>query len=249
MIIDVHTHLGWDFTCERNFPEETLVNKMTEYGIDIQIVQPGTTHNLTNAISQHNAIARLCREYPGRFYGMAHPNPYLDATVYQDEVARCVEDLKFIAIKLQPYTTAINPGSKTGRKAFDCARKYNIPVMVHTGAGFPYSAPVNLIRIAMDYPDVKIIMAHCGTMLLSNEATAVFSLCPNVYGDTSWSAGHHIKNWVRDFGPRMMFASDLGENTGAELAKIRTYGLTDVEQKCILSKTAFEVFNLMGKVI
>jgi predicted TIM-barrel fold metal-dependent hydrolase len=248
MLIDVHAHLGSDFTFEESFPRELLISKMKNYNVDIQIVQPGVTHDLPNAMSQHNAIAALCREYPGRFLGMANPDPHLDGTAYEDEIARCVEDLKFVGIKLHTYASAVHPDSKTGRRVFECGRKYGIPVMVHTGSGLPFAAPVNLIKVAGDYPDVKIIMAHCGTMLLADEAAIAFSSCPNIYGDTSWSAGYLIKNWIRSYGHRIMLASDLGDNTGTELAKIRTYGFTEEEQKYILKDTAIKVFNLKEKI-
>lgn len=244
MIIDVHVHLGWDYTFEEDFPRELLVNKMNNHGVDIQIVQPGTTHNLADARRQHNAIHELCRSYPGRFYGMANPNPHLDGSQYEDEISRCVEDLGFMAIKLHTYATAVHPNSTLGRKVFSAARKYQIPVMVHTGSGMPFASPVNLIGVAADYPDVKIIMAHCGTMLLADETAAAFASCPNIYGDTSWTAGYLIRNWIRAYGPRMMLASDQGDNLETELAKIRTYGFTADEQTSMLETVAIEVFNL-----
>lgn len=246
MIVDVHCHMGWDFTFEEAFPKDLLIRKMAEHNIDVQIVQPGTTHSLEEGRKQHDAIAELCREYPGRFYGMANPDPHLTGTAYRDEIARCVEELGFIAIKLHTYASAVHPNSEKGRKVFDCAREFGLPVMVHTGSGLPFAAPVNLINVARDYPDVKIIMAHCGTMLLADEAAAAFSSCPNIYGDTSWTAGYLLRNWVRTYGNRIMFASDLAENAATELEKVRTWGFTQEEQEYILGATASEVFKLKG---
>ena len=45
MIVDVHTHLGWDHTFDEDFTEELLLDKMRTHGIDVQIVQPGTCHD------------------------------------------------------------------------------------------------------------------------------------------------------------------------------------------------------------
>lgn len=248
MIIDVHAHLGWDYTFEEEFPKDLLVDKMDKHGVDVQIVQPGTTHNLSDAKLQHDAIASLIKEYPGRFLGMANPNPHLGGSEYEDEISRCVEELGFVGIKLHTYSTAVHPNSSLGRKVFNAARKYGIPVMVHTGSGMPFASPVNLIGVASDYSDVKIIMAHCGTMLLADETSAALASCPNIYGDTSWSAGYLIRNWIRTYGNRMMLASDLGENLETELAKIRTWGFTEEEKESMLEKTAVKVFNLMDKL-
>ena len=42
MIVDVHVHLGFDYTFDIDFTREELVNKIDEHNIDMQIVQPGT---------------------------------------------------------------------------------------------------------------------------------------------------------------------------------------------------------------
>jgi hypothetical protein len=248
MIIDVHVHLGIDYTFDEDFKKELLIEKMNRYAVDVQIVQPGTCFDLKTVVQQHNAIAELCREYPGRFFGMANPGPHLEGGAYEDEIARCVEELGFVGIKLHPLASGVDPSSRAGRRAFDAARRHGIPVMVHTGSGAPFADPVRLIDLANEYRDIKIIMAHCGMLFFAANAGQVFASCKNVYGDTSWVPGFLLREWIRSYGPRLMLASDLAENMGTELAKIRTYGFTEQEQELILGKTAFEVFNLKGRI-
>jgi len=244
MIIDVHAHLGWDFTFDENFTKEELINKLNNSNIDIQIVQPGTCHSLSTVKAQHDAIDKLCREFPGHFFGMANPSPHLDSKIYISEISRCIEELGFIAIKIHPLASGVNPNSKSGRKAFNAARKYKVPIMIHTGTGIPFAGPVNIIELAKEYCDVKIIMAHCGQIILANEAAAVFNLCPNVYGDTSWTPGFIIKNWIKKYGHRFMLGSDHEDNLITELTKIRTVGLTKDEQESIFENTSMDVFNI-----
>jgi len=244
MIIDVHVHLGYDYTFDEDFTRDELLRKMDEYTVDVQIVQPGTCPDLDSVKKQHDDIATLCSEYPGRFYGMANPNPHLDSGVYTGEIARCIEKLGFIAIKLQTFAHGVNPGSKSGRKAFDASRKYGVPLMIHTGSGLPFAGPVNIVSLAREYIDVTIVMAHCGQMILANEAVAAFESGENVFADTSWTPGFLIKNWTRTFGNRFMLGSDHADNTGTELAKIQTVGLAPEEQKSILESTARKIFKL-----
>jgi len=175
---------------------------------------------------------------------MANPSPHLPEAVYRDEVRRCIAELGFIAIKLHPLAFGVNPGSQAGRRAFEAAREWNVPLMVHTGAGIPFSSPVNLIPLALEYAELRIVMAHCGHIVFANEAAAVFERCPQVYGDTSWSPGHLLRAWSRTHGPRLMLGTDHADNTGTELAKIRTVGLTPAEQHAILEGTASAVFSL-----
>jgi len=248
MIIDVHVHLGWDFTFDENFTRESLINKMNKYKVNIQIVQPGTCHDLQSVVKQHESIAEICKEFPGHFYGMANPSPHLDVEAYNDEISRCIEDLGFIAIKIHPMAHGVIPNSKSGRKAFDAARKYKVPLMVHTGSGVPFAGPVNLIKMSKEYCDLKIILAHCGQIIFSNEAEAVFSACPNAYGDTSWTPGFTIKSWLKSYGERFMLASDHADNFGTELSKVQTVGFNESEQKSILETTAMKVFNLKKNI-
>ena len=248
MIIDVHVHLGWDYTFDEDFTRVDLIDKMQTYAVDVQIVQPGACHTLGQVKKQHDDIHGLCQEYPAKFFGMANPTPHLPPAEYQSEICRCIEELGFVGIKLHPMASGVNPGSKAGRMAFDLAQKYKIPIMIHTGAGVPFAGPVNLIKLAKEYDDLKIIMAHCGQIIFANEAAAVLELCANVYGDTSWSPGFILKEWCHAFGPRFMLGSDHADNTGTELAKIQTVGLTQDEQEAFLSTTAIEVFGLKEKI-
>jgi len=244
MIVDVHVHLGWDYTFDQEFKREYLIEKMEKHLVDVQVVQPGTCHDLETVRAQHDAIAELCRERPGRFFGMANPSPHLPRDLYLGEIARCVEEMGFTSIKLHPMASGVNPASRSGRKAFDAGRKHAVPVMVHTGSGFPFADPAGLLTIAQEYADVSIVMAHCGMLVFSGNAEKVLERCPNVYGDTTWTPGFLILQWVKAFGPRMMFASDLADNTAAELEKIRTCGLGGEEIDRVLGGTAIEVFGL-----
>ena len=244
MIVDVHTHLGWDYTFDEDFKKEYLIEKMSVQKVDVQIVQPGTCHDLETVRAQHDAIAALCRSHPGRFFGMANPSPHLPFEAYMGEIGRCVREHGFIAIKLHPLASGVNPDSKSGRKAFEAAKKHGIALMVHTGSGAPFADPVSLLKIAGEYSDVKIVMAHSGMLVYAGNAAKVFETCPNVYGDSTWTPGFLIKEWEKTFGPRIMFASDQASNTASEIVKIQTCGLSEKEQQNVFSATAVRVFNL-----
>ena len=68
MIVDVHVHLGFDYTFDEDFSRKEIIEKIEAYGVDVQIVQPGTCRDLETVIQQHNKIASLCKEYPKKFY-------------------------------------------------------------------------------------------------------------------------------------------------------------------------------------
>lgn len=244
MIIDIHTHLGWDHAFDEDLKLDYLLDKKDRYNVDVQIVQPGTCYDIETIRKQHNDIADLCRKYPGNFYGMANPNPTLNEKIYHIEIDRCINELGFIAIKLHPMAFGVNPELQSAKKVFDAANEHNVPLMVHTGTGFPFSNPLNLIDMAKKYSQLKIIMAHIGMITFYSEADIVMSICPNVYGDTSWSPGYLLKKFVKKNGNRLMLGSDHANNLPVELAKIENSSFTEQEKRHILSDTAVAVFGL-----
>lgn len=245
-MIDVHAHLGWDQVYDEDFTLEDQLEKHKKYGVKRTILQPGSCHELEAVRVQHDKIAEVAKLYPGQWYGMANPNPHLADNLYEDEVRRCVEELGFIGIKLHTAAHAVHPHSRDGRKVFTLAQKLGVPVMVHTGAGIPFANPTNLIQPALDYPDVNIVIAHCGMLVMAGETAIAMKACSNLYADITWTAGFLIRRWSREFGAnRFMFGSDHADNTGTELGKIRTSDLTVDEQSWILERSAMAVYNFL----
>jgi predicted TIM-barrel fold metal-dependent hydrolase len=114
MIVDAHAHLGYDEVFDEDFSEEALLTSQRENGIDVTIVQPGTRHDLASVQRQHDAIADLVGRYPGRFRGIANPNPHLPEADYVREVRRCVEELHFVGLKVHPFAHAVQPLRQPG---------------------------------------------------------------------------------------------------------------------------------------
>jgi hypothetical protein len=46
LIIDAHSHLGYDYVFEENFTAEDLKTNMNRNNIDVSIVQPGSCLDL-----------------------------------------------------------------------------------------------------------------------------------------------------------------------------------------------------------
>jgi len=245
MIIDAHTHLGYDYVYEEDLTLEPLLSNMEKNMIDVSIVQPGTVLDLDTVVKEHNEIAALAEDMRGRIYGMANPNPHLPTDLYRKELERCVNTLGFVGVKLHPQAHAVNPSSSMGIKVFQAAQDLGIPVMVHTGEGIPWTLPSTLIPIAKEFPNLKVIMAHCGTGMFAVEAALAAQLCPNIYLEPSWLPNFAIRDLCKNIGAdRVMFGSDMPENVAPELAKFRSIGLTDEELEWCLCNTASKVFKI-----
>jgi predicted TIM-barrel fold metal-dependent hydrolase len=248
LIIDSHAHLGFDEIFDEDFSAAELLRSQEQNDISISLVQPATVHDLATVKLYHDAIAQLCRQYPGRFYGIANPNPHLPGDGHAQEVRRCVEQLGFVGIKLHPLAHAVNPGGRHGRRVFESAEELNVPVMVHTGTGLPWAAPALLAPLAELHPRVKIVLAHAGGMICAAEAGQLAARYPNVFLEVSWSGGLLVRQWVRQLGAqRIMFGSDHADNAVAELAKLRSLGLKEGELAWVLGGSAAAVFRIPAR--
>lgn len=246
MIIDVHSHLGWDYVFDEAFTKEEQLTKHKQFAVTQTILQPASCHDLESVREQHNAIAAMTIEFPGEFYGMSNPNPHLRDDLYEDEVRRCIEQLGFVGIKLHTFAHAVHPASRDGLKVFKLARKLNVPVMIHTGAGIPFANPSNLIPVAEEFSDVNMVIAHCGMMVMAGETALAMGRCENIYADITWTGGFMLRHWAEELGAhRFMFGTDHADNTGTELAKLATCGLKEDQVEWMLHKTARSIYRLI----
>lgn len=242
MIIDAHSHLGWSDIFSAGITEELLLGTMAANGIDVTMVMPAAGADPRPA---HDAIADLAEREAGRVFGIASIPPLLGEDIYVGELRRCVERLGFKAVKLHPQAHATSPVLPVADVVFRTAAELGIPVMVHTGTGAPFALPSLLIRRARQYPDLKIILAHAGFAVYTEEAIIAAEVCENIYLEPSWCLAGDIGKMVRLLGPeRVMYGGDLPYNVPIELAKPQAAGLSPKETEWFLWRSARDVFDL-----
>ena len=140
--------------------------------------------------------------------------------------------------------------------------KYNVPVLFATGwTQFPgrmyHADPIYVDEIAGRYPNVPIVLTKMGRGIAHyfESALIVAMRNPNVYFDTTYSNGDHIRRAVRTIGAdRMMFGSDWAvvwrwvrepeDLYSARLRAVRESGISMAEQAQILGKTAEKLFKV-----
>lgn len=246
MIIDSHAHLGRDYVFDEEATEEGLLYYYNQYKIDGAIVQPFINRPyISDTIEIHNRIHEFSKKYPGRFWGMASINPHFLPEDYEKEARRCVEDLGFVGIKITPIAHAVHPSSKDGLHVFEVARMLKVPVMVHTGAGAPFSDPISLIPALNNFPEVKVILAHGGSDAYFQQALYLAETYKNVFVEPSWLSILNTRKLLKTVGVcKVMFSSDHGINVPVELTKYRTLIQDELELERVLSGTAIEVFQL-----
>lgn len=242
-IIDVHAHLGDDCVFDHHISEEDLLKGYEDTPVAGAIVQPSLPRFSLQANREiHDRIARLCASRKMKFWGVASIYPHFTKEEYREEAYRCIKELGFVGLKITPVGHAVDPESEDGMFAFSVANELQVPMMVHTGSGVPFSQPLKIWKAARKYPDLKIVIAHSGMDWDTHQAIFVAKECPNIYLETSWTGIYNTREIYREIGPhRMMFASDHVNNVMVELEKYKQI-LKPEDMDQVFWKTAESVF-------
>jgi uncharacterized protein len=221
-IFDTHTHVGRGLHHGRRYSADQLLAAMDEFGVDRSLVIPFPVVEDTRAA--HDEIGRAVKTHPARLVGAACVYPYVGRDKYRDEVKRCVEELGFRALKLQPQFQPLDPLLEVGDFVYETAVEFDLPLIIHTGSGVPYALPSLYVIPARRFPEAKIVLAHCGGGgLFFAEAVVAALSCANIWLELSTLLPHQILQVLKHVpASRLMVGSDLPENLAMELGKILT---------------------------
>jgi uncharacterized protein len=150
------------------------------------------------------SVVAASASHPGRFYGYFLVDPQQPDACKRLMTASTDPHLHCICLFPSMHKYPIcDPKVKT---VLEIAKSHHLAVFVHCGAlslgvrkklgldspfDMRYANPLDLHRVALEYPQVQFIVPHLGSGLF-REALMLADLCPNVWLDTS-SSNHWIK--------------------------------------------------------
>lgn len=140
-------------------------------------------------------IADYVRQHPEKLVGWASVDPNEPDCVEQLE--HCVTRLGLRGLKLGPTYQHFDPQDKKHWPLFKKCQDLNLPIMWHQGTTFPtrarlkWAQPLQLEDIAMEFPDLRMIIAHLGHPW-EEDVIVLIRKCPNVYTDIS---AVHYRPW------------------------------------------------------
>lgn len=246
MIIDSHAHVGACRVFGAEQQPQALIEKMDAGGVDVSVVQPFPGSE--DVATDHDTIAQMGRDNPGRVYGLASVNPHLGDRAYRDEVHRCVQELGFIAVKLHTIGHAVSPGSPDARLVFRTAAELGVPVMIHTGPGVPFAEPAAWIPMAREFAELPVILAHAGAGLYTGPAIVAAEVCDNIVLETSWCRPQDVGQAVTRLGAdRVLFGSDLAFNIAPAIAAHDAV-LSDDDRDTVMRRAPAALFDLSAGV-
>jgi hypothetical protein len=195
---------------------------MDEWGLEraalINYVSPDVM-GFTNETNEF--VSGYCRAAPDRLVpvGSLHPR-YLNDP--EAEMSHLVEDLGIQIIKIHPPHQLFYPNDYlNGLDAlgviYEKSQECGVPVMIHTGTSvFPgarvkYGDPLSLDDVAIDFPRLKILMAHGGRPLWMEAAFFLLRRHENVWLDISGIPPQNLLKYfprLEEIGHKALFGSD-----------------------------------------
>ena len=111
-------------------------------------------------------IADYVKQHPEKLEGWASVDPNEPDCI--EQLVYCVKELGLKGLKLGPTYQHFDPQDRKHWPFFAKAQELELPIMWHQGTTFPskarlkWSLPLQLEDMAMDFPDLKMIIAHLG---------------------------------------------------------------------------------------
>jgi len=207
----------------------------------------------TNSFSARYAEAAPERLLP---FGGVHPRYAGDVRGHVDELL----ELGIRCLKIHPPhqlfpANAYTQGLLTLGALYRRCQERGLPVMIHTGTSvFPgarckYGRPMELDDVAIDFPDLTIIMAHGGRPLWMDEAFFVLRRHKNVHLELSGIPPLRLLEYfprLEDIADRVLWGTDWPSpgvcDLGQSLAQFRSLALPEDVKDMITRENAFRLF-------
>ncbi|RZK47026.1 MAG: amidohydrolase [Pedobacter sp.] len=202
MIVDIHTHVfrpeldfgpklqadlkrcGVDQTVwgdvEKRHLEET---QAADVAVVFGLQASETDWNIPNEM-----VAAHVAKAPDRLLFFTSIDPAKKN--FMDELEKCHQDLGAVGVKMSPLYQNVHPADPRCYEIYSYCVKHGLPILFHAGTSFvsgtplDYSRPVHFDAVAVDFPDLHMVLAHLGHPW-EGETIAVIRRHANVYADLS----------------------------------------------------------------
>jgi hypothetical protein len=230
-----------------------------DYAIALAEVCPVTTGSCTNEyiidfVDQANALTDPPSGPKGRLIPFASPNPYIDSDLSQ-RLEELVVEQGVRGVKLYPVYQLHYANDTRIYPLYAKAQELGIPVLVHTGssmfrgARIKYGDPLHLDDVAIDFPDLNLIMAHSGRPFWFQQAFWMARRHPNVYMEVSGLPAKNLLTYfpkLETLADKVIYGSDWPGNAHIErnLQAIRELPLREESKAKILGGNAAQLLGL-----
>ena len=233
-ILDAHTHLGADED-GRSLDPESLLAALDEVSATARaVVFPFHDPERHPAYRVPNdRVLGWAQESDGRLIPYCRLNPEEGPVA---EAERCL-GLGARGIKLHPRAQEFGFAHPAAPAIFEVARDAGVPILIHAGRGMPTMA--SLVDLALQFPEVPLVLAHAG---IADQAVFATGLAdhPCALYDTSCFGPHDVTElFARVPAERIVFASDIPygrPNGGLYLVmRVAAYAGLDADERALIT--------------
>lgn len=203
----------------------TLQATGIDFAVALAEVSPITTGVATNEytidlVRRANALPDPASGPAGRLIPFASINPYIDG-----DLAARLEQLVLIdgfrGLKLYPVYQYHYPNDPRLYPLYAAAQELGIPILVHTGssvfrgARIKYGDPLLLDDVAIDFPDLSILMAHGGRPFWYEQAFWMARRHAHVYLEISGLPAQNLLTYfprLEEIAEKFVYGSDWPGN-------------------------------------
>lgn len=236
-----------------------LQQNEVDWAVGLAEITPITTGWTTNEFvgelcAAANALPDPAHGPRGRLLPFASINPF----IFNDlaaELAWLVDEFGFRGLKLYPVYHYHYVNEPRLYPLYAQAQALGLPVLVHTGssifkgARIKYGDPLALDDVAIDFPDLTILMAHGGRPFWYEQAFWMARRHENVYLELSGLPGKKLLDYfprLEELAHKAVYGSDWPGNPDLRrnVEAIRTLPLSDAAKQAILYDNAARILNL-----
>jgi len=264
MIIDSHQHLpklreGKTLADSK----EELLHELKKNKVNYAILIPDNTP--VSEIGSLDEVLSLV-EYERNLFVMGTINIQRDKEPHMRKLDFLFQTGRIVAVKIFPGHDTIYPTDKRLFPVYELCIKYDLPIVIHTGAGSrnpepeKYNDPKHIVKVAKRFPTLKIVIAHYfyPKVEYCYELTKPYA---NIYFDTSGLADDEV---VKETGldkikkvltltaeqrpNNVVFGTDYAMCTIKEhVALIESLAIEREFKEMIFCKNAIQLFKLRLK--
>ena len=247
----LHANKNWpefyEANCDPGFFASFLKENSVDYGVVMAELCPAVTGTCSNEY-----VLKFC-EHVDSLIPFASINPYLVSDMRR-ELQRLLE-AGFRGLKMYPTYQYFYPNEPSLYPLYSLAEELQIPVVFHTGssifkgARLKYGDPLYLDDIAVDFPHLKIVLAHSGRGFWYDRAFFLSRIHDNVYMELSGLPPQKLLDYFPELeknANKVLFGSDWPglSDLGGNIAQIRQLPLSEEAKRKILGINAAALLNL-----
>jgi predicted TIM-barrel fold metal-dependent hydrolase len=237
---------------ENNISAGGILKAMDAAGIDYSVVLPEYAP-LTHGTITNESVAAFCR-HSERLVPFLSINPHL-VTHPGRYLVKMADAFGFRGVKLIPTYNHFYPNTAELYPMYAEAERLGLPVLVHTGSSvfrgskLKYGDPLLLDDVAVDFPDLNLVMAHGGRGFWYDRAAFLCRLHENLFIDLTGLPPANYLKYYPDFAritDKLVFGSDwpTAPDRRTNIDAIRALPVDDAAKENILGRTAATLLGI-----